>query len=393
MTEIEPQGIYDPFVHTIWEDPFPVYARLRNEFPVYRNEARDCWVVSCFDDIQAISRDPKTYSCANGVDLDLPATYLGPGDFLATDPPVHTRLRKVLHEHFTPKAIDRLEDSLRARVRLLLEGVHDGDTFDVAESLAMSLPMLTILSLMGFPEDDGGQVREWLYATTLRIPGSSDRPPACDAAHAALAEYMGKLLDERRHEPRADLITVMARAVDDGRMSLDETHGMSLLLLVAGWVTTACLISNAVYLLARDPGQRRILAEDPTTIQAGVEEILRLESPVQYLMRTTTRDVELHGVAIPEGGKVVLLYAAANRDERRWDDAERFDVRRDPQRIITFGEGIHHCLGAPLSRLSGRVALEEMLARWPRFELAGPITRIQSVVLRGMDSLPVRFLA
>jgi hypothetical protein len=392
MVAIQALGIYDPFTHTVWDDPYPIYRRLRNEYPVYHNEERGCWVVSRFDDIQAISRDVETYSCAAGVDLDLPATYLGPGDFLATDPPVHTRLRRILHEHFTPRAIERLENTVRARVRLLLGGVRDGDTVDLSAVLAMPLPMYTILTLMGFAEDDGPQVRDWLHATTLRIPGSPDRPPECDAAHDALADYIGRFLDERRRGPRDDLITVMAQAVADGRMSLDETRGMSLLVLVAGWVTTACLISNAVFLLAQHPEQQQALADDPAAIPAGIEEILRLESPVQYLMRTTTRDVGLHGVTIPEGGKVLLLYAAGNRDERRWEDPDRLDVRRPPQRHLAFGDGIHHCLGAPLSRLSGRVALEEVLARWPRFQLTGPIARLDSVVLRGIHRLPVRLV-
>jgi hypothetical protein len=254
----------------------------------------------------------------------------------------------------------------------------------------MPLPMQTILALIGFPEDDWPQLREWVHAATLRIPGSPDRPPECDDAHEALADRMGRLLDERRREPRDDLMTVMAHAVATGHMSLAESRGMSLLLVVAGYVTTASLIANAAFLLAQHPEEQRILAEDQVAIPAGVEEILRLESPIQYLMRTATRDVTLHEVRIPKGGRILLLYAAGNRDERRWQDPDRLDVRRIPQRNLAFGDGIHHCLGAPLARLSARVSLEELLARWPSFQLAGPISRLDSVVLRGVSQLPIR---
>ncbi len=388
--EIQPLGTYDPFWHTVADDPYPTYRLLRDRYPAYHNSQRGCWVASRFDDIVAISREVRRFSCADGVDLDLPASYLGPGDFLAMDPPEHTRLRRILHESFTPKAIRSLEANVRARARSTVAALPDREATDVAAALAMPLTMHAILDLMGIHEDDSSQVQEWLHATTLRIPGSPERPPECDAAHQALGDYLGRILDQRRREPQADLMTVMARAVDEGQMSVAETHGMSLLLIVAGWVTTACLITNAVWLLARHPEQLRALHDDPATLPDGVEEILRLESPVQYLMRTATIDVELHGTVIPAGGKVLLLYAAGNRDDRRWDDPDRFDVRRRVRRHLTFGDGIHHCLGAPLSRITGRIVLEEMLSRWSRFELAGPPTRMDSVVLRGFERLPVR---
>ena len=176
-------GLYDPFTHTMWDDPYPVYGRLRVEHPLYHNAERGCWVLSRFDDIQAASRDIIAYSCADGVDFDLPPGYLGPGSFLDSDPPAHTRLRKVLREHFSPKAMQRLEAIVRDRVRLLLSDIDDDDPIDLARQLAFPLPMFTILTVMGFPEEDGGQLHEWLDATALRTPGSSARPPECDAAH------------------------------------------------------------------------------------------------------------------------------------------------------------------------------------------------------------------
>jgi cytochrome P450 len=280
---------------------------------------------------------------------------------------------------------------IRERVRRIIDEMLARGEADLASELAFPLPMFTVLTLMGFPEDDGPQLREWLDATAVRTPGSAARPPECDEAHDALAVYVDRLLAERASAPHEDLLTVIARAVGDGRMSLAETHGMALLLLTAGWETTASLISTAFYLLARNPDQRRVLVSDPTAIPAAVEEILRYDAPVQYLHRTTTDDVALYDTTVPRGGKVVLLYASGNRDERVWEGADHFDVRRDPKRHVAFGEGIHHCLGAPLARLEARIALEELLATAPDYELSGLIERLEAHVLRGIRRLPVTF--
>lgn len=390
---VEALGLYDPFSHTVWEDPYPVYRQLREKHPLYRNEERDCWVASRYEDIEAISRDVETFSVAGGVDFDLPEYYLGPGDMLAVDPPIHTRLRKVVREQLTPKAIERLESMLRSQVRTVLDRMLERGEGDAAAELAFPLPMSAILALMGFPDEDGPQLREWLDATAYRTPGSPDRPPETDAAHDALAEYVAMLLEERRREPREDIVTVMARAVEGGSMSLEETKGMSLLMLTAGWETTASLIGNALYHLARNPDQRTILVKDPATIAAGVEEVLRYDAPVQYLHRTVTREVTMHDETVPAGGKVLLLYASGNRDERRWDDPDSLDVLRPPQRNVAFGNGIHLCLGAPLARIECRIVLEEILSRAPEYEIAGPIERIEAHVLRGIHRLPLRLVA
>ncbi len=273
MHKVEATGLYDPFTHSIWDDPYPIYRELRDRHPIYHNEARDCWVLSRHADIQAASRDVARFSNAEGVDLDLPPGYLGPGSFLDADPPDHTRLRKILHEHFAPKALVRLESMVRDRVRLILHDMLERGVTDLAAELAFPLPMFTVLAFMGFPEGDGPQLRKWLDATALRTPGSAARPPECDEAHEALAAYVDRLLSERARDPREDLLSVIALAVREGRMSLAETHGMALLLLTAGWETTASLISTAFYLLARNPDQRRVLVGDPSAIPGAVEEI------------------------------------------------------------------------------------------------------------------------
>jgi len=390
---VEALGLYDPFTHTVWDDPYPIYRQLRDDYPAYRNEDRDCWVVSRYEDIEAVSRDVETFSCLGGVDLDLPEFYLGPGDLLEFDPPIHTRLRKVVREHLTPKAIAGMEPRIRSQVCSALDRMLERGGGDAAEEIAFPLPMATILSLMGMPDEDGPQLKAWLDATAYRTPGSPDRPIECDEAHDALAAYVATLVGERRRVPRDDILTVMAQAVDEGTMSSGETRGMALLILTAGWETTAALIGNALFLLAAHPDQRRILAEEQALIPAAVEEVLRFEAPVQYLHRTTTRASSLHDVTFPVSAKVLLLYGSGNRDPRRWDHAENFDVRRVTQRHVAFGHGIHLCLGAPLARLECRIVLEEILARAPAYEIAGPIERIEAHVLRGFHRLPLRLVA
>jgi len=381
---------YDPFLHSVADDPYPIYRRLRDEQPLYRSEERDCWVLSRYDDIVAVTRDAATFSCAGGVDLDLPADYLGEGDFLASDAPKHTRLRRVLHERFTPRAMAALEAGVRARVDGLVAPIVERGHGDLAAELAFPLPMFTILDLLGFPAEDADKLHAWLHATALRTPGSSARPPECDAAHHALAAYVGDLIAERRRSPREDVLSDIAAAVDAGRMSASETAGMCLLLLTAGWETTASLISSAVVLLARHPEQRARVRAEPSRSAAAIEEVLRYEAPVQYLMRTTTRPVLLHGTEVPAAARIVLLWAAANRDERHWTDPDSFDVSRAPHRNLAFGDGIHFCLGAPLARLEGRLAIEALVRVMPDYEISGPLVRLESHVLRGLHHVPVR---
>ncbi len=381
-------GRFDPFVHTLVDDPYPIYRGLREEQPVYHNVDRGCWVVSRYQDIQTVARDVSTYSNAWGDDFDLPPGYLGPGSFLDIDPPDHTRLRRIVRDTLGPRAIDAMAPTIRLRARSLVDRFTESGEGDLAADIAFPLPMLTILGLLGFPEEDGPQLREWLDATALRTPGSSARPPECDQAHEELATYVERLLAARRAQPRDDLLTVMAGAVDAGLMTSEETRGMSLLVITAGWETTAALISNCLLHLGRDPVQRASLAADPTGIPAAVEEVLRFDAPVQYVMRTATREARLGDATIPELDKVLLLWASANRDERVWDDPDRFDIRRDPRRHLAFGEGIHHCIGAPLARLEAQIVLEEILARAPEYALGEPISRLEAHVLRGLSHLP-----
>lgn len=380
--------LYDPFTHTVADDPYPIYRQLREEHPVYCCEQRGCWVLSRFEDVQPAARNWELFSNEGGVDLDQPAHYLGRGDFLDSDPPLHDRLRGVLHEHFKPKALAALEGAVRRRVEGLVAPLVARGEGDLAAELAFPLPMQTILDLMGLSGDEAGVYGRLLQAAVERIPGSEETPPHARAAMAELEGRVSEAIEARRKAPQDDLLTIIAKAEAAGMMTAEEIPGMCLLLLIAGWETTAGLLSSSLLHLARHPEQRALLVDRPELVPRAVEEVLRFDAPVQHLARLTTARVELHGVEIDEGERVLLLWGAANRDTRRWERGEEFDVLREQKRNIAFGEGIHHCLGAPLARMEARIALELLLPQAPHYEIVGDVTRFHAHQVRGLEHLP-----
>lgn len=387
---------WDPLVPL--DDPYPIYRRLRDEAPLYHDERRGLWALSRFDDVVAASKDWETFSSSvGGVGNDVDDTYqlfLPAGDLASVDPPVHTRLRAALRLAFSPSALRaRFEPIVRRKVNLLIDGFADAGAADFARDLARPLPGSTMFTWLGFPEDDHPQLSSWFAEMLERDTGQRALPERALAARDRMREYVGDVAKERRSRPREDLMTYLVEANDSGQISADELVGSSLLLFVAGITTTSGLISNSLLHLARFPEQRERMRREPGIIPAAVEELLRYDAPIQALARTTVRDFESHAAVIPAGARVVLVWASANRDERRWSDPDTLDVTRAPQRHVSFGEGIHHCLGAPLARLEARVVFEELFQRIPAYALTGPPVRIRTPTDRALESLPVEFSA
>jgi cytochrome P450 len=382
---------YDPFSVEMNEDPYPTYKRLRDECPVHYNPDRGLWSLSRYHDIQASARDWNTFSSVAGADLDDTGKLMGEGDFLDTDPPRHDILRKSVRDHFTPKAINALEGRVRTRAGALLDALIGRGEADFAESYAWPLPAGMVCELLGFPDTEHAELLRLFMDSLRRVPGQAEIPAEAWQAAKTVRTYFADVAKERQLRPRSDVMTSLVAAVGSGDISSEEVLGICYLLFLAGIETTASLISNALLLLHDHPDQRQMLTRDLTMLPAAIEELLRFESPVQFIGRATTREVKLHGTVIPEGGRVVFIYASANRDGRKFPDPDRLDLSRPPSRHLAFGEGIHHCIGAPLARLETRVALEVLLPRIPEYEVAGPVQRMYTHNAWGLERLPVKF--
>jgi cytochrome P450 len=386
--------VWNPLVAL--DDPYPVYRRLRDEAPVYHDERLDLWALSRFDDVQAAAKDWETFSTSEGgTGNDIDDTYqlfLPAGDLAGVDPPVHTRLRGALRLAFSPSALKaRFEPIVRRKVVELIDAFADAGHADFARDLARPLPGTTMFSWFGFPEEDHPQLLTWFGEMLERVPGERALPARALAGRDRLREYMQDAAAERRPASRDDLMSFLVAAQDRGEMSADELLGSSILLFVAGITTTSGLISNSLLHLDRFPDQRHKMRTEPARLPAAIEELLRYDAPIQALGRTTTHPVALHDGVIPAGARVALVWASANRDERRWPDPDRLDITRDIQRHVTFGDGIHHCLGAPLARLEAAILFDELFRRIPEYTVSGPIVRIKTPTDRALESLPVEF--
>ncbi|HEY3165154.1 MAG TPA: cytochrome P450 [Candidatus Limnocylindrales bacterium] len=378
------------------DDPYPVYRRLRDEAPVFHHERAGLWALSRFDDVQTAAKDWETFSTSSGGrGNDIDDTYqlfLPAGDLAGVDPPLHTRLRGALRLAFSPSSLRaRFEPIVRRKVLELIDAFADAGHADFARDLARPLPGTTMFSWFGFPEADHPELLSWFGEMLERDAGVSELPARALAGRDRMRAYMQDAAAERRRAPREDLMSFLVAANDAGEISADELLGASMLLFVAGITTTSGLISNSLLHLDRFPDQRDRIRDEPVVIPGAIEELLRFDAPIQALARTATRDVLLHDAVIPAGARVALVWASANRDERRWPDPDRLDIARPVQRHVSFGDGIHHCLGAPLARLEASIVFEELFRRIPEYAVTGPIVRIKTPTDRALESLPVEF--
>lgn len=370
---------YDPLL--LERDPYPIYRRLRDEAPVYEGETNGIrfWALTRFEDVQAAARDWETFSSAEGNDLDDTGLLFGPAPAMdLCDPPAHTRMRDVLRRHFAPRAVTGLlEPLVRREVRALVAALRERETIDFAHDLAYPLPLALICAWLGLPESDHEQIRGWHAGMLDRVPGQTRLPAHAVAARDELWAYIAQAVADRRAHERDDLLGVLVRALEAGRLTHDEVLANALFLFDAGIVSTSALISSAFLHLRRFEDERQALRRSPELIPGAIEELLRFDAPFQWFTRVATRDVEVRGVAIPAGARVVLVWASANRDERRWERPDRIDVTRRHRRHLTFSEGIHHCLGAPVARMEVRILFEQLMPLVAGYELtAAPVRRI-----------------
>jgi cytochrome P450 len=386
---------YNPMDLETSLDPYPVYAGLRESAPVYHNEEHDFWTLARYDDIRNASQDWKTFSNAGGVEIDDADELfgIGGGDFLASDPPKHDQLRHIVRNAFTPKAVAEFEHVVQGRADELVAEAIAKEAVDAATEIAQPLPVSVIDRLIGLPEADDPQIRQWFEDMFIRIPGERKVPEQALAAARDVRVYLeaeGRLADAAG---RSGFSRALLDAQQDGQITHDEALDVIVLLLAAAIKTTSGLINSLLLSLAENPEQQALLLNDRSLVPAAVEEALRFDSPAQWLARVTTTDVEVTGVTIPEGARLLLLYASANRDDRRFENPDVFEIGRPPQRHLAFGNGIHFCLGAPIARLEARTILASLLERVQGFEIAGRVERAYAPAERDLAALPLRLTA
>ncbi len=383
VSTLEPL-VYDPFDYRLHDDPYPTYRRLRDEAPVFHNTRFGFYALSRYEDCSAAVRDFKTFSSAQGTQLEELKAQVQL--LINTDPPVHTKMRHLIAGMFTPARVAPLEQAVRAMAKELLAPHLAAGRIDVIGDFAAKLPMAIICRLLGFPREDEDRLRQLTDTVVHRDEGVFAMPDEGMQATLALYAYFNADLAERaRGARRDDIVAVLMDAQAEGRLSPEELIGYIYLLSIAGNETTTKLIGNICYQLHRHPDQAALLRADPSLIEGAVEETMRFDGPTQMMARTTTRDVTLHGVTIPAHSKVALLFTSANRDERKFADAEQFDVRRNARDHLGFGGGLHACLGAALARLEARVAMEEILAALGEFAVdETSLERMHSPNVRGL---------
>ncbi len=386
IASADPSTLYDPLAPDFGHRAYDVYRTLRDEHPVYHDARRDQWVLSRFADVHAVLNDTATYSSE---DTSISQGLLPMIQQL--DPPRHDRLRALVSRAFTPRRIAEIEPRAREIAVELLDGLQGAGRTDLLKDFARHLPSRVIGEMIGVPADRIGVFLE-LTEAMVEAPDDASKPAEEHDRSAAVAIYeeFGRLIDERRRDPRDDLMSALLDAEIEGRgLTPEELLGFCFLLIVAGNDTTTNLIANGAVLLARHPDQRALLAREPDRLPVAIEEMLRFETPTQALPRRVTVETKLHGVTLPAGSIVSLLWGSANRDDREFREPERFDVTRSVRRHLALGHGAHYCLGANLARLEARVAFEEILSRNPNFELHGDPGWVRSIWARAHDAVAV----
>jgi len=397
-TEVE----FNPFLPEFHANPYPFYHRLRAADAVHQTPM-GLWVLTRYDDVVTALRDPRFGR--EGFEQMLAAVYgddttnaSRPRSMLFRDPPDHTRLRGLVSQAFTPRVIERMRSHIQEIVDRLLDRAQNAKAMDVIEDLAYPLPVTVICEMLGVPTEAHAGIRQWSAdiarsLDAIGMPSDEGVVKRGRLARQAMLDYFRGIIPERRQNPRDDLLSLLIAAEEQGdKLTEGELLITCNLLFVAGHKTTVNLIGNGLFALLNHPDQLDKLRENPTLIPSVVEELLRYDSPVQRTARITNTDVELDGRKIAKGSMVIAAIGAANRDPAHFPDPDRLDITRRDNRHIAFGFGIHFCLGAPLARLEGQIAIGTLLLRMPGLKLAtsAPEWR-ESSTLRGLKALPVVF--
>jgi cytochrome P450 len=385
---------YDPYDPVLQVDPYPVFRRMREERPLYFNEEHDFFALSRFDDVEGALKDHGTFSSARGnilelikIDMDLPS-----GVFIFEDPPIHTAHRGILSRVFTPKKMLALEPEIREYCARVLDPLVGSDRLDFVADLGAKMPMKVIGMLLGIPEEEQEEIRVHQDEKLRREEG---QPGTFDDNQFADGTFFEELVDRRTAKPADDLMTALIQAefVDETgttrRLTRDELLIFLNILATAGNETTNRVIGWSGKILADHPDQRRELVEDRSLIANAAEEILRYQAPGLQTCRYVTRDVELHGQTVPAGSAMMLILGSANRDDRVFPNGDAFDIHRSPERHLTFGHAVHFCLGAALARLEARIAIDEILQRFPEWEVDMDNAKLDTSQVRGWATLPV----
>jgi cytochrome P450 len=385
----------DPFSHEFHDDPYPVYQWLRDNEPCYRNDKVGFYALSRYSDVIDASQQPLRYSSAEGTTIEMLDTHALLPMMIFMDPPEHDVQRKLVSRAFTPRAILELEPFVRATAIECLEPLLEQGGGDFVEEFSAILPMNVIMELLGVPAADRNTLRHWMDATLDRLEEPPYIPDHAIEAMGQAARYWASLLADKRAHPDDGFISKLCEAEvegDDGRparLTDREVIGFASLIGSAGTETLTKLLANAVVLFHRNPDEWREVLDDPGTIPGAVEETLRYWPPSQYQGRVLTEGVTAHGVDMPKGSRVLLLTAAANHDEREYDEPDRFDISRNSHVALGLGHGLHFCLGAALARLEGRIGLEEFARRFPRFEVdEDNARRVHMSNVHGYASVP-----
>jgi cytochrome P450 len=381
-------------------DPYPTYHRLRAEDPVHRSPL-GFWVLTRYEDVVSVLRDPRCAKepmvAAVSARLGIPQGVIGLS-MLDRDPPDHTRLRGLVSKAFTPRVVETLRPRIQAVVDDLIDRAAPAHEMDLIEAFAYPIPVIVICEMLGVPVEDHERFKGWSLdlargLDSVMLGPDSEVAQKSGLARQGLAAYFRELIAERRAAPRGDLLSALIAAEEAGdRLSENELLATCILLLVAGHETTVNLIGNGTLALLRHPDQKERLRQNPGLIVSAVEELLRYDGPVQRTARTPTEDVTIGGRTIGKGEIVMPFLGAADRDPAQFPEPDRLDITRTDNRHIAFGWGIHFCLGAPLARVEGQIAINTLVRRLPKLALATDRPQYrQSLTLRGLTALPVRF--